>query len=110
MLSQACHIEVAFDHEDGSGTTLFGPDLPILVKAIECLTLVKHRSLRRIEIFGFTLVERSAPETDNPPSRVSYRKHDPTSKSVVLAPLIVPNDEPRFEKVLLPGSVAAQAL
>ena len=61
------------------------------VNAIQRLAFVTYRCLWRVEIFGLSIVERSAAKCDDFATNVANWKHEPVPKSIVNATSFVSN-------------------
>ena len=60
---------------------------------------------RGVQVFGFVVSEHAATKGNDSPTLVLYREHDPLTKAVVGAPLVVGDQHARFFEQFLSGLI-----
>ena len=75
---------------------------------------MKQCRFRRIEIFGFALINHASAERNDPAARVANRKHDAIAKAVIVHFTVARraafafDDKSRIVQCLTPGIIAAE--
>ena len=69
---------------------------------------MKHRRFRRIQIFGFAIIDDPSAETDDAPATVADREHDTIAEPVVVSRLLVFENQPGLEQALVTFVAAAE--
>ena len=81
-LRQRHYVHIAFHHQDAAGFFHGGAGF---VEAVEVFAFIEQRGVRRVEVFGFGVVQHAAAEADNLPAAVADGEHDAVAEAVVVA-------------------------
>ena len=105
MMGQCDDVHVTLDDENALELS---QRLAHFEQAVEFAAFVKHRCFRRIQIFGFAVIDDPSAETDDAPAAVADREHDAIAEPVVASRLLVFDNQPGFEQALAKFVAAAK--
>ena len=81
-LMQAHYVHIALDHQQ---TADGGAALTNFIQAVQLAAFVKQRSLGRVEVLGFALIDDAAAKGQHTAARVADGEHQAVTKTVIPA-------------------------